>query len=545
LFGTVLKSEYDAAVQANVALESQLAVAHEQLESTQQTLAATQSRLAALEQQLAWFKRQLFGRKSEKRIELDPAIQPSLLAGLVEDTPTPDNDEQETVVIKRRKKRRDGAVNDTGLRFDDSVPVRVINVAPPADLADGEVIATHSTYRLAQRRASYEVLEYRYPVIKTPESDKPQTAPVPANVLEGSVADVSFLAGLVVDKFAFHLPLYRQHQRLAAAGIQLSRATLTRLVARSADLLAPIHTAQLDHVLTSHVLAMDETPIKAGHKAKGKLGSGYFWPLYGECDEISFTYAPTRGREHIDSVLADRFQGVLLTDGYSAYASYASARPEVTHAQCWAHARRNFEHAVDSDPQAETGLALIGDIYHQEATIRDKKLESAGKQAARTRYTEPAVRAFWHWCDQQCQRLDLEPRHPLTKALKYALERKAELEIFLGDPEVAIDTNHLERGLRPIPLGKKNWLFCWTEVGAEHVGIIQSLIATCRLHKIDPYTYLVDVLQRVGQHPASRVAELTPRLWKTHFADKPLRSDVDQFGGYAAANHAQPSAVGP
>ena len=100
------------------------------------------------------------------------------------------------------------------------------------------------------------------------------------------------------------------------------------------------------------------------------------------------------------------------------------------------------------------------------------------------------------------------------------------LEVFLADPDVPIDTNHLERALRAIPMGRKNWLFCWTELGAKHVGIIQSLLVTCRLHGIDPYTYLVDVLQRVGQHPASRVAELTPRLWKQHFADNPLRSDL-------------------
>jgi transposase len=120
----------------------------------------------------------------------------------------------------------------------------------------------------------------------------------------------------------------------------------------------------------------------------------------------------------------------------------------------------------------------------------------------------------------------LLPSNPLTKALPYGRERRASLEVFLSDPDVPMDTNHVERTLRPIPLGKRNWLSCWTEVGAEHAGIVQSLIATCRLHAVDPYTYLVDVLQRAGEHPASRVAELTPRLWKQHFAAAPLRSDL-------------------
>ena len=118
------------------------------------------------------------------------------------------------------------------------------------------------------------------------------------------------------------------------------------------------------------------------------------------------------------------------------------------------------------------------------------------------------------------------PSSPLTVALAYAREREAGLRVYLADPAVPIDTNHLERALRAIPMGRKAWLFCWTEVGAKYVGIVQSLITTCRLHDLDPYTYLVDVLQRVGQHPASRVAELTPRQWKTHFAANPLRSDL-------------------
>ena len=254
----------------------------------------------------------------------------------------------------------------------------------------------------------------------------------------------------------------------------------------------------------------------------------YFWPLYGEDDEASFTFADTRARSHIDKVFGERFHGTLITDGYSAYARYAENKPGVTHAQCWVHMRRYFDRAKDSDCHAQEGLALIAELYRQEARIRDQELAGEAKQQARTKYEEPIVRTFWQWCDRQCQRLDLEPSHPLAKALAYAHHRKAALEVFLGDPDVPLDTNHLERALRSIPMGRKNWLFCWTEVGAEGVGIIQSLITTCRLQGVDPYTYLVDVLQRVQTHPAKRVEELTPRMWKKLFADHPMRSDVDR-----------------
>ena len=108
------------------------------------------------------------------------------------------------------------------------------------------------------------------------------------------------------------------------------------------------------------------------------------------------------------------------------------------------------------------------------------------------------------------------------------LDREAGLSVYLSDPDVAIDTNHPERGLRPIPMGRRNWLFAWTELGAERVGVVQGLLATCQLQGVDPHTYLVDVLQRVGQHPAARAVELTPRVWKTLFADDPLRSDLER-----------------
>lgn len=490
-------------------------------------IATLRARLQTVEAQLDWFRRQLFGRKSEKLLIVDPAIQQSLLEGLVEAVPPPEAAPVETVPIQRRRKQRDGAVNDSGLRFDAGVPVRVIEL--PAQPPEGEIIDYKSTFRLAQRRASYEVLEYRAPVVKLPEGSL-KTTPLPPNVFEKSVADVSFIAGLLVDKFCFHLPLYRQHQRLAQAGIQLSRATLTRLVARAAALLTPIHQAQLEHLLGGRVVAMDETPIKAGREGKGTLHAGYFWPLYGEADEICFSYASGRGKAHIEKILGEHFAGVLLTDGYAAYARFAEQRPRITHAQCWAHTRRGFEKALTADPATEEGLLLIGELYAQERWIREKRLEGSDKLEARSKRCEPCVRAFWRWCEQQCQRLDLEPHHPLAKALAYALERRGALEVFLGDPDVPVDTNHLERGLRPIPMGRRNWLFCWTELGAQHVGIIQSLLSTCRLQGVDPYTYLVDVLQRVGQHPAADVAALTPRRWKQRFAAQPLISDIDHHG---------------
>jgi transposase len=490
------------------------------------------SEVDSLKRQLEWFKRQLFGRKSEKRL-IDHPAQLGLAEVLGEAraaAPAPATEEI-TYTRRKGKQRDDDCVTEAGLRFDDRVPVEVIELSAPQLQGPGadryEIIDHKITRRLAQRPGSYVVLEYRRPVIRPKDSARLMEVPAPSAVFEGSLADVSLLAGLLVDKFVYHLPLYRQHQRLADAGITLSRSSLTHYVQRSIDLLRPIHDAQWRHLLQSKVLAMDETPIKAGRAGKGKLKTTWYWPVYGEDDEICFTWSSSRGKDHVIRQLGE-FTGTLLTDGYAAYEAYAKSRPEVTQAQCWAHTRRYFERALDSDPVAAEALELIGTLYRVEAQIRDQRLEGQVKLDYRARHAHPAVEAFFAWVHGQRQRIDLVNSAPLAKALAYADNHRAQLQVYLGDPDVPIDTNHLERALRVIPMGRKNWLFNWTEVGARHVGTVQSLLTTCRLQGVDPYTYLVDVLQRISLHPARDVEQLTPRRWKELFAANPLRSDLDR-----------------
>ncbi len=501
-----------------------------------------EERIQALEHQLNWFKRQLFGEKSEKRDMTDNPYQQTiadLLKELPEIPKQPDGDKQ-TISYQRGKAKKnalDGSPDDSGLRFDDSVPVEEIILSAPElegpDADDYEIISHKVTYRLAERPGSQVVLKYTRPVLKKKSSQRLVTTPAPANVLDKSFADVSFLAGMLLNKFMYHLPLYRQHQRLDHNGVKVARSTLTNLVRRSIDLLTPIYKAQLRQLLRSRILAMDETPIKAGRKKKGKMNLAYFWPIYGEQDEICFTFSKSRGMQHILDQLG-AFGGTLVTDGYGAYEKFKKQNQALTHAQCWVHCRRKFDEAKEAEPESvAVALAYIGRIYEHEAYLRDKSIEGRDKLDYRTKNSLPVVDAFFSWCYQQRQRIDLVKSNPLSQALIYAMKREHALKVFLSDPDVPPDTNHLERALRVIPMGHRNWLFSWTEVGAEQVGIIQSLLVTCKLHDVNPYEYLVDVLQRVGTHPASRVEELTPRLWKERFADNPMRSDLGTLVNHA------------
>jgi hypothetical protein len=192
--------------------------------------------------------------------------------------------------------------------------------------------------------------------------------------------------------------------------------------------------------------------------------------------------------------------------------------------------RRKFVEAEPVEPQLGGDvLAHIGALYEHEARCRDGKSSPDAVRAYRQEHCLSIVDALFSLLARALEEQALLPSSPFTKAARYALDREASLRVFIDHPAVQMDTNHLERALRPIALGRKNWLFCSTEVGARQVGLIQSLLVTCRLHGLDAFTYLVDVLQRVQEHPAKRVHELTPRLWADHFADAPMRSAASTF----------------
>lgn len=483
-----------------------------------------------LEQQLEWFKRQLFGQKSERRI-LESASEQLELGSVLEtaEQAPPPTTTVKTFERKQRTCPTVVGVEESRLKFDESVPVERIEVEDPLtkdlDEDEYEVISEEKTHRLAQRPGSYVVLEYVRKTIKVKETKALAKTPVPSAIIERSFADVSFLAGMVVDKFAYHLPLYRQHQRLKASGITLDRGTLTKLTHRVAELLTPIYLSILSSIQSGKVITMDETPVKAG-RSKGKMKQCYFWPMYGEEDELVFLFSPTRARDIVVKVLKE-FNGTLVTDGYREYELYVKSRSGITHAQCWAHTRRKFVAAEKYYPnECKEVLDTIAELYRIERDIASAP-EHEVKQVRESR-SAPLAQSLFKSIRNLAGAHSLLPSSPLSKAVNYMAQREVELSVFLHDPLVPIDTNHIERQIRPIALGRKNWLFCSTELGARAVGVLQSLIASCKVQDIDPYTYLVDVLQRVDSHPMREVHLLTPRLWKKHFEHQPMRSDLTQ-----------------
>jgi transposase len=262
--------------------------------------------IASLQQQLEWFKRQLFGSKSERFITLPNAQQLNL--GEIVSASPPAAEKRKTVAAHTRRVATTDATSHADGEsipfFDESrVPVETIRL-PNAEIEglsaeQFEVIGEKTSFRLAQRPGSYVVLKYVRPVIKRRDTETIHCPPAPPSVFEGSRADVSFVAGLLLDKIGYHLPLYRQHQRLTDSGIKVSRPWLTQLAQQGAGLLAPIYEAQFESIRAGRVKAMDETPIKAGRAGPGKMKATYYWPVYGEQDEVCFPWFPSRAAEHV------------------------------------------------------------------------------------------------------------------------------------------------------------------------------------------------------------------------------------------------------
>jgi len=413
------------------------------------------ARLAELEAQVKWFQKQLFGKKSEKRIFEPPKEQMYLgeqfekQTAVAEETKTVQEHERK----KGRKKTTDG--ENKNLFFDEeTVPVEDIEV--PHTETDGlsedeyEVINEKVSYRLAQRPGNYVILKYVRKVIKKKDADKAaqriSCPSLPNEVFEKSHADVSFLAGLLIDKFLYHLPLYRQHQRLEANGIKVSRAWLSQLVHRCGDLLEPIFNAQLESIRRCRVKILDETPIKAGRKKKGKMRTAYFWPVMSGDDgerEIAFLYFDSREHCHVFKALGTKPDSdtVIVSDGYDAYKQYAKATSTLN-AQCWTHSRREFVKAEEIEPKrAKEAIDMIRPLYRIEKEIKESGLKGDDKRFYRLERSKPYVDKFFAWVTDQMKDETLLPSNRLSKALSYVNKRKNALMLFLTDPEIPIDTN--------------------------------------------------------------------------------------------------------
>ncbi|MBM1690690.1 IS66 family transposase [Sulfitobacter geojensis] len=347
-------------------------------------------------------------------------------------------------------------------------------------------------------------------------------APAKPRLIEGGMPTEETVASVIVSKYADHLPLYRQSQIYARQGVDIDRSTLAFWVGKAAHELKPVHDALLAHLKTSSKLFMDETSAPILNPGSGKTKKGYFWALARddrawngpEPPGVAFTYAPGRSGKYASEILQG-FSGVLQVDGYAGYNRVLDLRDNqpIGLAYCWAHARRKLYELTHNNvaPIAEEGLKQIAALYRIEAQARATSAKE--RLAIRQQKSAPKIAAFKTWLDQA--RRQVSAKSPTGEALKYIAKYWNGLILFLSDGRIEIDSNAVERTIRPIALQRKNALFAGHDAGAQNWAMLASLIETCKLNKIKPHSYLTGVLIAiVNGHKQKDIDQLLPWNFK-------------------------------
>ena len=341
-------------------------------------------------------------------------------------------------------------------------------------------------------------------------------APLPSHPINKCKADISILVRLIIDKFIYHLPAWRQQQRFTQYGIELKYNTLCNWINRIGDVLEPLYTALLRELKISGYLMMDETTYRVldNEKVKGKKSHiGYLWACSNPIQRIlAFSYQKGRGKKEVAHILKG-YKGYLQTDGYAGYTQYGR-QPGVIHLQCMAHTRRYFAESRSHDLKRSDYVLehFFAPLYRIEQKARDARLTYDEITEKRQQEAVPVLDSFYAWLLEELPKVI--PGTPMCKAIGYALNRFKELRIYLSDGMLEIDNNFTERQIRTIAIGRKNYLFAGSHRGGERAAIIYSLLGTCKLQGIDPSKWLDDVLRRITDHPQDKLNQLLPQFWK-------------------------------
>jgi transposase len=493
---------------------------------------AERRRLEDQNERLRHFIRQLqrmqFGRRSEK---LDPNQLALALEDLEQAVAESDAEAEKAdpqVQRRRSRERRQsrGALPEHLPRIE--VVIEPATTLCPCCQGPMHVIGEDRSERLDVIPMRYQVIVTRRPKYgcRACQGAVVQT-PAPPRLIEGGLPTERMVAHVLVTKYADHAPLYRQAQMLARQGIVIDRSTLASWVGYAAAELKPLWRLLRDDLLASAKLFVDETTAPVLDPGRGRTKTGYFWAIarddrpWGGSDPpaVVYSYAPGRGNEHAAALLKD-FRGILQTDAYVAYkkvakptAGEAGTGDGVILAHCWAHCRRRFFEIAAKGPApiAREALQRIAALYEIEAEIRG--LSADERRAARELRTKPLLDAMRLWLEQR--QAELPRKSPLAEAIGYPLNQWEGLTRFVDDGRIEIDSNTVERSMRPIALNRKNALFAGHDRGAENWAVLASLIETCKLHGVNPEAWLADVLTNlVNGWPNRRLVELTPWTWQ-------------------------------
>ncbi|MES1250148.1 MAG: IS66 family transposase, partial [Chitinophaga rupis] len=334
-------------------------------------------------------------------------------------------------------------------------------------------------------------------------------APLPERPLPKAIAGPGLLTQILIDKYVDHLPLHRQQQRFSREKINIPYSTITDWVSNSCKLITPLYEALQKEVLASDYLHVDETPIRVLDKdKKGETHRGYYWVYHNSLrDLVMFDYQPGRGREGPSELLKD-FKGHLQTDGYAAYNIFDQQK-DITLLHCMAHARRKFVEArLNDQARADYVLEQIQELYAIERKADQEQLPAEDVLKLRRDKAVPLLEALDKWMQEAYT--EVLPQSAIGKALAYSITRWEKLMVYTTDGKLNIDNNPVENAIRPVAVGRKNYLFAGSHEAAQRSAMLYSLLGTCKLHDINPFEWMKSVLEKISAHPINRIQQLLP-----------------------------------
>lgn len=484
-------------------------------EQSQALNAALQLQVLELTRQLDQLKKMIFGSRHERFIPVDSS-HPQLALDLEAETigaGTITSTKQISYTRNKVAIETKPLVHPGRMKLPESLRREEIMIEPAADTTSFKKIGEEITEVLEYQPGELYVKQYRRPKYAKPDNSGVVIGSLPTRPLEKAMAGEGLLAQIIIDKYVDHLPLYRQMQRFDRSGVKLSYSTLTDWVSGTCQLIAPLFESLKAEILKSNYLHADETPIKVIDKdKKGETHRGYYWVYQNSIDKIVlFDYQEGRGREGPEDVLKN-FKGYLQTDGYVAYNIF-DKREGVTLINCMAHARRMFNEALTNDElRAAHALQEIQKLYAIERICKENGLSEAERKEMREQKSTPILKEMGTWLRQQYA--EVLPKSAIGKAIAYSLERWEKLSAYTKDGRLNIDNNSVENSIRPVALGRKNYLFAGSHEAAKRSGMLYSLMGTCKLHGIEPYTWLREVLHQIADHPVNKVQDLLPHRYK-------------------------------
>ncbi len=461
-----------------------------------------------LQYQLDWYERQMFGSKSERFIPADDS-QTSLTLGVEQKASAPAV-AQHITYERRDTKKQEGHCRGT---MPTNLPVKDIIIEPDEDITGCERIGEDVTWHYEMKRGSLYVERTIRPKYVRKVGTGIAIAVLPAQAIDKGNAGAGLLAQILTDKYVYALPLDRQRRKYRSEyGVEFSESLLCGWVRQSCFWIEPVYNFAVERVKNATYVQADETPIQVlVTDVKGKTHRGYFWVYRAVLENlVVFVYSPSRSRAGPNEFLKD-FKGVLQVDGYAGY-NEVLAHKEVRWAACMAHVRRGFDKALPYfHSDASYALKVIKGWFDIEKESKETGLDHAARLAQRTEKIAPSMDAFHKWLKQTS--LTTLPKEPLGKAVAYALNQWEGFKPFLSDGRVELSNNGVENDIRPVAIGRKNYLFKGSHDAAQRGAMIYSLVETARALGLDPYAVIYALLKKLPSAKTSEMDSFKPHNW--------------------------------